>query len=75
MAQLVPLLCVLQACNKDVSQATLSSEYENTSKLTQVVGRIHFLALVGLKTQLLGGCLEAIFHSQRQLIVLRGPPM
>lgn len=54
--------------NKGVSQGSFLPGgiigEEKTSKLTGVVGRIHFLALVGQKAQLLDDYqLEAIFSS------------
>ena len=48
------LLQISQDCSQDVGQAVFSSggltEEESASKLLQGVDRIHFLALVGLKT-------------------------
>ena len=76
MAQLGPFLKIPQSCNEGVSWTAFSSGgmtgEENTSKLTQVLGRIHFFEVVEPKVQVGGGCQrEAIFSSQRQPMVPR----
>ena len=78
MAQLGPFLKVPQSCNEGISWTAFSSggmpAKENTSKLTQVLGRICFFEVVEPKVQVAGGGQrEAIFSSQRQPLVPRGP--
>ena len=78
MAQLGPFLKVPQSCNEGVSWTAFSpggmTREENTFKLTQVLGRIRFFEVVEPKVQVGGGCQwEAIFSSQRQPVVPRGP--
>lgn len=85
MAQLSPLLTVSPVFKQGVSWAVFSSggftKEESASKLIHIVGRIHFLAIVGLRALascwvLTGGypqLLEATLSAQRPPAVPHHP--
>ena len=66
----------VMACSTDLSSNSAPLGEKSASELIQAVGRIHFLAVAGLRSHFLAGCqLGACLSSLSTPIPTHGPPL